>query len=125
MNKKLNDHNFLMIAMHYYDNVQCTSLCEFEEDLKRFMYLRKLFSKYIENKILKERLILNHLIILHNLFGIATTELLFYKIEKQYWNILATFLVYINRMPEEIPDFNLKLSDLVLDTHIINTLRLL
>jgi len=123
MIEKLTDENFLLVAMHNYDNAQCTNIQEFEEDLKKFMYLRKLFQRYSENKDLRERLILNHIIILHNLFGIGTTEMLFFKIDKEYWPSLITFLVYLERMPEEIPEFGIKLGDIQLDEHIISTLR--
>lgn len=119
----ITDSNFLLIAMHHYDNSQCTSIVEFEEDLKRFGYLKKLFSRYKDNGDLKERLILNHIIVLYNLFGIVTTELLFFKIDKEYWNILATFLVYLERMPEAVPEFGIQLSELEMDQTIIATLR--
>jgi len=109
--------------MHHYDNTQCTSIAEFEEDLKRFSYLKKLFSRYAENGDLKSRLILNHIIVLFNLFGIVTPELLFFKIDKEYWGVLATFLVYLNKMPETIPEFGIRLSDLTLDPTIADTLK--
>jgi hypothetical protein len=120
---KITEQNFLQIAMHNYDNLNCTSLVEFEEDLKRFRYIKKLFVRYKETGIIKERLIINHLIILHNIFGVATTELLFFKIDKQYWDILATFLLYLNQMPEEIPEFGIKLVNMHLDPVIIDVLR--
>lgn len=119
----ISENNFILIAMHNYDNSQCTSLAEFEEDIKRFAYLKKLFSRYKENDDLKERLILNHIIVLYNLFGIVTTELLFFKIDKQYWDVLATFLVYLERMPEAVPEFGIKLSELQLDDKVIAALK--
>lgn len=119
----INDNTFLIVAMHHYDNPQCTSLAEFEEDLKRFGYLKKLFGRYKDGGELKERLIINHITILFNLFGVVTTELLFFKIDKQHWDILATFLVFLNRMPEEVPEFGVVLSELRLDANIISTLR--
>lgn len=119
----ISENNFILIAMHNYDNSQCTSLAEFEEDIKRFAYLKKLFSRYKENNDLKERLILNHIIVLYNLFGIVTTELLFFKIDRQYWDVLATFLVYLERMPEAVPEFSIKLSDLQLDDKVIAALK--
>lgn len=118
----ITEQNFLLIAMHHYDNTQCTSLTEFEEDLRRFAYLKKLFGRYKENGDLKERLILNHIIVLYNLFGVVTIELLFFKIDKQYWDVLATFLKYLNLMPEEIPEFGIKLDDFVIDEKILTVL---
>lgn len=119
----ITDNTFLLVAMHHYDNSQCTSIAEFEEDLKRFGYLKKLFGRYKDNNDLKERLILNHIIVLYNLFGIVTTELLFFKIDKQYWGVLATFLLFLDKMPDEVPEFGIKLSSLQLDQHVIDTLR--
>ena len=123
MFEKLTEENFLIEAMHAYDNTQCVALSEFEEDLKRFTYLKKLFQRYHDNSDLKERLILNHIIVLHNLFGIATTEMLFFKTDKEYWSSLVTFLVYLERMPQEVPEFGIKLSEIKLDEYIISVLR--
>lgn len=109
--------------MKFYDNPQCVNLSEFEEDLKRFSYLKKLFIRYREYSDLKERLILNHIIVLFNLFGVATVELLFFKIDREYWDILATFLVYLDLMPDRIPEFNLKLDQLTLDQNILQVLK--
>jgi hypothetical protein len=123
VNEKLNEANFLIYAMHHYDNTQCYSLAEFEDDLKKFLYLKKLISRYKNNGDLKERLILNHIIVLYNLFGDATTKLLFYKVDEECWDILVTFLVYLNRMPEYIPDYDIRLSEIILDERVISTLR--
>lgn len=119
----INESTFLLIAMHHYDNSQCTSVAEFEEDLKKFGYLKKLFSRYKENNDLKERLILNHIIVLHNLFGLVAIELLFFKIDKQHWDVLATFLLYLELMPNTIPEFGIKLDDMKIDQHVLDTLR--
>lgn len=123
MNEQLNEANFLIYAMHHYDNTQCYSLVEFEDDLKKFLYLKKLISRYKNNGDLKERLILNHIIVLYNLFGEATTSMLFYKVDENCWDILVTFLVYLNRMPEVIPEFNIVLSEVILDEKVISILR--
>jgi len=121
--EKLNESNFLVFAMHHYDNPQCHSLQEFEEDLKKFLYLKKLLSRYKNNRELRERLILNHIIVLYNIFGENATQMLFYKIDESCWDSLITFLVYLDRMPETIPELNIVLSDIVLDENIISTLR--
>lgn len=123
MDETLNEENFILHAMHHYDNPQCTSLVEFEEDLKRFLYLKKLFCRYKTNKELRERLILNHIIVLYNVFGDLTTEMLFSKIDEDCWEALVTFLIYLQRMPETIPQFNIKLSNIKLDEVIIEALR--
>lgn len=123
MNEQLTEANFLLYAMHHYDNTQCYSLVEFEDDLKKFLYLKKLISRYKNNGDLKERLILNHIIVLYNLFGDATTKMLFYKVDENCWDILITFLVYLDRMPETIPEYGIVLSEVALDETVISTLR--
>lgn len=109
--------------MHHYDNSQCYSIDEFNDDLKRFLYLKKLFARYKNELDLKENLILNHLVVIYNIFGEEATNMLFFKIDKEYWDTLTTFLVFINRMPEELPQYNIKLSEIQLDEFIINVLR--
>lgn len=120
---KITEQSFLRVTMNNYDNIQCTTIEEFNADLKRFNYLKRLFNRYMVRGILKERLILNHIIILHNVFGIITPELLFFKIPTHLWPVLATFLVYLDIMPDEIPEFHVKLKNIELDTHIISILR--
>lgn len=119
----LDDNSFILTAMRFYDNSQCISLKEFSLDLKKFMYLKKLFNRYLDNGELKERLILNHIIVLHNLFGIATTELLFYKTAKEHWNLLGTFLIFLDRMPESVPEFNLERNDIEIDRFVLDILE--
>ena len=121
--EKLTEDNFLLYAMHHYDNPQCHSLNEFEEDLKKFLYLKKLLSRYKNNGELRERLILNHIIVLYNIFGDAATKMLFHKIDQNCWGALVTFLVYLGRMPEDLPEYNIVLSNVILDETIISTLR--
>ena len=124
MIKLLDNDNYILYCMNHYDNPQCQTVQEFEEDLNRILYLQKLFSRYVSDKTeLRERLILNHLIVLFNLFNEVTINILFYKIDKQYWNILITFLVYLNRMPDELPNYGIITSNYVLDEYIISILR--
>lgn len=113
----LTDDNFILYAMHNYDNIQCTDIEEFNDDLLRFKYLNKLFSRYMNREVLNERLVLNHIIVLYNVFGNALNDMIFFKIEKPYWNILATFLVYLNRLPDAV------ISQFTLDQHVVNVLR--
>lgn len=123
IDQPITEQTFLLIAMHHYDNTQCTSVAEFEEDLRRFSYLRKLFLRYVEHGELKHRLILNHIIVLHNLFGVVAIDLMFFKIDREYWNLLATFLVYLKLMPESIPEFGIRLNELTLDNSILTELE--
>jgi hypothetical protein len=91
--------------------------------MKRFLYLKKLLSRYKNNGELRERLILNHIIVLYNIFGESATRMLFYKIDASCWDTLVTFLVYLERMPDAVPEFGIVTSDIMLDENIINTLR--
>lgn len=97
----LSENTFLLYAAKYYDNPQCSSIEEFEEDLKRFQYLRKLFGRYHQNGDLKERLILNHLIILYNCFGLETTNMLFLKLS-DFHSYLKPFIEYLNYLPPSL-----------------------
>ena len=123
MVEKLNENNFLLFAMNHYDNPQCHSLEEFDEDLKKFLYLKKLITRYKKDNDLKERLILNHIIVLYNIFGQNATRMLFYKVDKEYWDVLVTFLYYLGHMPETIPEYGIILSDIKLDEKVIAVLR--
>ena len=90
-----------IFALRHYDN-RGASKEEFEDDMKRFKYLKRLFRKYDTSKEFKSRLIINHIIILANVFGVdAATTLLFFKIDRQHWSLLKTILVYLHYMPEE------------------------
>ena len=123
----LNDDTFLMYAMREYNNMQCTDIEEFYDDLKKIKYIKRLFNSYRNNGQLKERLILNHLIIFYNVFTLqAGTRILFYKIEKDFWPMLKTFLVYLDRMPDKIDSIRgeiIRTSDIQLDEGIITRLR--
>lgn len=98
---KLTESTFLLYAMKHYDNPQCTEMSEFEEDMKRFQYLRKLFSRYRQEGELKERLILNHLIVIYNVFGPEATNMLFMRLH-EYHEYLKPFVEYLNYMPSVI-----------------------
>jgi len=97
---ELNDDNFLIFAIKYYDNPQCSTKDDFYEDLKRFKYIKRLLKKYVKGGILKTHLLLNHIIIIYNIFGDAGTPLLFYKLERVYWSALKSILFYLNRIDE-------------------------
>jgi len=100
---KLNKDTFELFAAKHYENPTCISLSEFQEDLSRFIYLHKLFKRYENNGVLCERLILNHIIVIYNVFQptAAATELLFFRIPRNHWPLLRTFLIYLNYLPEK------------------------
>ena len=119
----LDDENFILFAAKHYDNPQCYDSEEFYDDLKRFKYLKRLFGKYEESGELRERLILNHLIILYNVFGDTATKMLFYKLE-DYYSYLVPFLVLLHRLPEKVNvGKTIHTSDIALDMHIVEVLR--
>ena len=101
MYEKLTKDNIMMYAIQHYHNPSCEGMSEFNDDMKRFKYVKRLFRKYEETSILKERLLLNHIIVLNNLFGAeASSTLLFFKTEKEHWPTLKGFLEFLNIMPE-------------------------
>ena len=105
----LTESTFLLFASKHYDNPQCSDIAEFEEDLKRFQYLRKLFGRYRQDADLKERLILNHLIIIYNVFGPSATNMLFMKLH-EFHDCLKPFVEYLNYMPQIIQYDDVTLS---------------
>ena len=105
---ELNEDNFLLFAIKNYDNPQCVTKDDFYEDLKRFKYIKRLFKRYLKTGVLKTHLLLNHIIVVYNIFGDAGTPLLFYKIESEYWSPLKSFMVYLNRITDdEIPTIDM------------------
>lgn len=126
MNFDLTEDNFTLFAIKHYDNPACRGIEEFNDDLKKFRYLKRLFNKYSEGKELKERLILNHLVVIYNLFGIeAATKMLFLKIEKQFWSQLKTFLFFLNYMPVgdiRVNGENIKGYEIPLDEDVLMAL---
>ena len=123
----LNDDNFLMYSMREYSNMQCTAIEEFYDDLKKIKYIKRLFNIYTNTGQLKERLILNHLIVFYNVFSVqAGTRILFYKIEKDFWPMLKTFLIFLDRMTEKIDSIRgetILTSNIKLDDGIVTRLR--
>ena len=117
MNIELDDDNLVNYAMKHYDNPECKSIEEFQEDLTRTKYIKRLFRKYKTSGELKERLILNHIIIFYNVFGIeAATNILFFKIEDEFWPLLKTFLVYLDMFPEnDIEKIRIPLENTVIE----------
>lgn len=120
----LTESNFLVYAAKHYDNPHCSSTEEFEDDLKRFQYLKRLFNRYENSGELKERLILNHIIILYNCFGLAATNMLFLKLNEHH-SYLKPFLLKLNYMPEiiEYDQYKIPSSNIPLDEKIISVLR--
>lgn len=97
---ELNDDNYLMFAIKYYDNPQAATQEDFLEDMKRFKYVKRLLRKYKNTGDLNVHLLINHFIILYNVFGDATTPLLFFKLDSDLWSVVKTFMVFLQRFPD-------------------------
>lgn len=121
---ELTEENFILFAASKYDNPQCHDVQEFYDDLKRFKYLKRLFGRYRESGDLKERLILNHLIILYNVFGKDATRMLFFKL-KDFQSYLKPFVILLGYMPDYIKEGDTIIynSDISMDSNIVNILR--
>lgn len=115
---ELNEENFILFAAKNYDNPQCLDAEEFYEDIARFKYLKRLFRKYETTQVLQERLILNHLVVLGNVFHIsAATKMLFYKIDEEHWPYLKPFLLFLGFIRED------EYVDVQLDKYTVDKLR--
>ena len=118
MYEKITPENVLMFAIRNYDNPHCEGEKEFEDDLKRFKYIKRLLRKHKDSGVLKERLLLNHVIVLSNLFGAeACVTLLLFKIQREYWSTLKSFLLFLNIIRED------ELKDVIESQEVLETLR--
>jgi len=126
MFENLNDDNFMLFAVKYYENAHCTDLLEFHDDLKRIRYLKRLFKKYEQTGELKDRLIFNHLIVLYNVFEHrAMTRMLCYKLNDQL-KYLKPFLLFLNYWRTDLGMIDGKKiidSDVSIDSGIVRKLR--
>ena len=97
---ELNEENFLLFAIKNYENPQAVTKEDFDKDLNHFKYIKRLLKRYQNSGELKTHLLLNHFIILYNIFGDAATPMLFFKIESDLWSTMKTFVIFLNRLPE-------------------------
>lgn len=97
---ELNEDNYIMFAIKHYENPHAVTQEDFYEDLKRFKWIKRLLKRYQTTGILKSHLLINHFIILYNVFGEAATPLLFFKIDRELWPVVKSFVVYLGRLPE-------------------------
>ena len=97
---ELNESNYMLFAIKFYDNPQAVTKDDFEDDLKRIKYVKRLLKRYKNTGVLKTHLILNHIIVLFNVFNEATVPLLFYNLEEDLWPAIKSFLIYLNRIPD-------------------------
>jgi hypothetical protein len=97
---ELTEDNFLLFAIKNYQNPQGVTRDDFERDLNHFKYVKRLLKKYDKSGVLRLPLIINHLIILYNVFGEATTPMLFFKVDSELWPVLKTIVVFLNKLPD-------------------------
>ena len=97
---ELNEDNFLLFAIKNYENPQAVTKEDFDKDLNHFKYIKRLLKRYRNTGQLKTHLLINHFIVLYNIFGEVATPMLFYKIERDLWDVMKTFIVFLNRLPE-------------------------
>lgn len=126
MFENLSSDNVMIYALKAYDKPNCI-MSEFKDDMKRFDYLKRLFKRYRKLGELRERLVINHLIVLYNVFGVeVTTRLLFFKMPKDDYSVLKTYLIFLSYMPEKITGIrghDIISSDIPIDMQVANVLR--
>jgi hypothetical protein len=117
---ELNESNYLLFAIKFYDNPQAVTKDDFEEDLRRIRYIKRLLKKYKKEGVLRTYLILNHLTVLFNVFNDATVPLLFFNLERDLWPSLKSFLIFLNRIPEYPRS---QMDDIEEDQYCLNQLQ--
>ena len=116
---ELNAQNFPLFAIKNYENPQAVTKEDFEKDLNHFKYIKRLLKRYKNTGELKTHLLLNHFIILYNIFGDATTPMLFFKIEEELWPVMKTFVIFLDKLPEYPHCF---IHDVVIDDYCLSQL---
>ena len=115
---KLTNKHFELFASQHYNNPECTEIEEFKDDLRRFKYLKRLLRRYEMTGDLQERLILNHIIVIYNVFGIkAANRMMWFKVEEEHFSALKTFLIFLHYLPE---DYKVEVP---LDEFVVQRLR--
>ena len=119
---ELTEENFLLFAIKNYENPQAVTKEDFDKDLNHFKYIKRLLKRYKNTGVLKTHLLLNHFIILYNIWGEATTPMLFFKIDKDLWSSMKAFVMFLNRFPE-YPRTHI--HDIIVDLHCLKELKLI
>ena len=117
---ELNEETFILFAIKHYENPQAVTEEDFHKDLNHFKYIKRLLKRYKSTGILKTHLLINHFIVLYNIFGDATTPMLFYKIENDLWSAMKTFILFLNRLPEYPRCY---IHDIGVDKYCMNELQ--
>ena len=116
----MNEKNFLIFAIKNYENPHAVTREDFDKDLNHFKYIKRLLKRYRNNGDLRSHLLINHFIILYNLFGEAATPMLFFKIEKEYWDVIKTFIIFLDRLPDHPHSY---IHDLEIDENCLIELK--
>lgn len=114
----IDESNYTLFAAKYYDPGHEADILEFQDDLNRIKYLKRLFSRYTQSDDIEKlniQLALNHIIILYNVFGTSATRILFFRVEPELWSVLSSFLLFLNFLPREIPGID-GYGDILADT---------
>ena len=117
---ELNEDNFLLFAIKNYENPQAVTKDDFDKDLNHFKYIKRLLKRYKSSGELKTSLLINHFIVLYNIFRDAATPMLFYKIEQELWSVMKTFIVFLNRLPDTPKRY---IHDIYIDINCLGQLR--
>ena len=117
---ELNDDNYLLFAIKFYENPHAVTREDFEDDLKKIKYVKRLLRRYQNTNVLKTHLILNHLTVLFNVFGDAAVPLLFFNLEKDLWSAIKSFLIFLNKLPE-FP--RSEIDDIAIDPYCLERLE--
>ena len=117
---ELNEDNYVLFAIKYYDNPSAVTKEDFLDDLRRFKYIKRLINKYLKNGEVKLHLLLNHIIIVYNVFNEAATPLLFFKMDKEYWSIIKSIMIFLERYPSVETD---TLKKIPINEQIIKELK--
>ena len=117
---ELTEDNYVLFAIKYYDNPSAVTKEDFLDDLRRFKYIKRLINKYLKNGEVKLHLILNHIIIVYNVFNEAATPLLFFKMDKEYWSIIKSIMIFLERYPSVESD---TLKQIPINEQIIKELK--
>ena len=117
---ELTEENFLLFAIKNYENPQAVTKEDFDKDLNHFKYIKRLLKRYKNTGELKTHLILNHFIVLYNIFGEAATPMLFFKIDEDLWSVMKTFVLYLNKLPDYPHCY---IHDIIVDSYCLEELQ--
>jgi hypothetical protein len=117
---ELTEENFLLFAIKNYENPQAVTKEDFDKDLNHFKYIKRLLKRYKNTGELKTHLILNHFIVLYNIFGEAATPMLFFKIDEDLWSVMKTFVLFLNKLPDYPHCY---IHDIIVDSYCLEELQ--